>query len=131
MRVVRALYDCIEPALAWYKLFSETLQSEGFILNPYDTCITNKDLGGGKQCTIAWHVNDCIVTRIDQLYLNQLKTLMIEKFGEMKFLTDQTHDFLGMKITLRDDKKIEIDMTKQIEDLITLNKKSKLSLIQM
>ena len=36
------IYDCIESALLWYNLFSETLEVLGFEINPYDKCVTNK-----------------------------------------------------------------------------------------
>ena len=53
MKVIRAIYGCIESALQWYKMFTEKLQKEGFKLNPYDKCIANKVINN-KQCTIAW-----------------------------------------------------------------------------
>ena len=39
MRVIRAIYGCIEAALQWYILFTQTLKDMGFKLNPYDKCI--------------------------------------------------------------------------------------------
>jgi hypothetical protein len=55
--LVKALYGCVKSALLWYELFSGTLQGMGFELNPYDSCIANSTIGG-KQCTIAWYVDD-------------------------------------------------------------------------
>ena len=34
--VVKAIYGCIESALLWYNLFTETLQKYSFESNPYD-----------------------------------------------------------------------------------------------
>ena len=98
-------------------MFTETLQVDGFVLNPYDKCIANKDING-SQCTIAWHVDDCLATHIKQSVLDALAKRLIDRFGDMKITTGATHDFLGMKITIRDDKKIAIDMTEQIELII-------------
>ena len=98
MKVVRALYWCIKAALAWYKLFSETLQDEGFVLNPYDRCIVNKVIDG-KQCTIAWHVDDCVVTHVDKSVLGEFTKTMINKFGDMSINKTSTHDFLRIKIS--------------------------------
>eukprot|EP00957_Ditylum_brightwellii_P090116 6863109-Ditylum_brightwellii.AAC.1 len=44
LHILRAIYGCIEAALAWYKLFATTLQDEGFKMNPYDKCVANKDI---------------------------------------------------------------------------------------
>eukprot|EP00957_Ditylum_brightwellii_P059941 4550848-Ditylum_brightwellii.AAC.1 len=52
MRVLQALYGCIEAALAWYLFFTTTLEKEGYILNLYDKCVANKILND-KQCTIT------------------------------------------------------------------------------
>ena len=35
MRVMGAIYGCIEAALQLYNLFNSTLEKEGFVLNPY------------------------------------------------------------------------------------------------
>ena len=57
MLVFRAIYGCIESALQWYILYSETLMEKGFKLNPYDRCVANKIMNS-KQCTLAWYVED-------------------------------------------------------------------------
>ena len=77
VKVIRAIYGCIESALQWYKLFSETLKDLGFVLNPYDKCIANR-MVEGKQMTIAWHVDDCIVSHADQRVLDEFGKRMIE-----------------------------------------------------
>ena len=46
LETLRALYGCIESALRWYELYSETLSKEGFIINPYDKCVANKIITG-------------------------------------------------------------------------------------
>ena len=109
MRVIQALYGCIEAALQWYKMFTTVLMKDGFKLNPYDKCIPNKTIQG-HQCTIAWHVDDCLASHRDQKVLDTLSQRTITSFGDMKIHTGNEHDFLGMKIRIRLDKKLEIDM---------------------
>ena len=41
LRVLRALYGCIESIMLWYELFSTTLTDMGFTINPYDRCAAN------------------------------------------------------------------------------------------
>ena len=57
LRVLRAIYGCLESALLWYNLYSTTLAKIGFELNPYDLCVANKIING-SQCTIAFYVDD-------------------------------------------------------------------------
>ena len=117
MKVIRAIYGCIEAALQWYKLFTETLQDLGFKLNSYDKCIANK-FENGKQCTIAWHVDDCIATHVEQAVLDNLGKKMIKHFGEMEINTGNKHDFLGMNIVINDDRTVSVEMQDQIDKAI-------------
>ena len=55
----------------------------------------------GKQCTIAWHVDDCIATHVDQKTLDHLGKKMIYHFGDMKIHAGNEHDFLGMNTRLK------------------------------
>jgi len=36
----------------------------GFKLNPYDPCVANSQVRG-KQCTVAWYVNDNKISHVD------------------------------------------------------------------
>jgi len=57
VQLKKTLYGTLQAALLFWKLLSETLQEWGFTLNPYDKCITNKNIQG-KQCMNIWHVDD-------------------------------------------------------------------------
>jgi hypothetical protein len=46
LKLLKALYGCVQSALLWYDLFSSTLQGKGFKLNPYNTCVANKTIDG-------------------------------------------------------------------------------------
>lgn len=52
----KALYGTLKAALLFWKLLSKTLNEWGFITNPYDPCVINKQIEG-SQCTILWHVD--------------------------------------------------------------------------
>jgi len=63
LSLLKALYGCVQSALLWYKLFSETLWGIGFKINPYDCYVANCDVGG-SQCTIVWYIDDIQISRI-------------------------------------------------------------------
>jgi hypothetical protein len=63
LQLLKALYGCLKSALLWYELFAGTLQGTGFELNPYNRCVANK-MCGGKQCTIAWYVDDNNISHV-------------------------------------------------------------------
>jgi hypothetical protein len=54
----------VHAALLFWKLLTSTLVEMGFIINPYDWCVANKDIDG-KQCTILWHVDDLKISHKD------------------------------------------------------------------
>jgi hypothetical protein len=61
----------IESALLWYTLFTEVLQKEGFVLNPYDSFVTNKEING-KQCTVGWYVDNDILSHVDSKVVDEV-----------------------------------------------------------
>ena len=64
VKILRAIYGCIESALLWYELYAKTLKGMNFKLNPYDRCVANKMING-KQYTIVWYVDDNKISHVD------------------------------------------------------------------
>jgi hypothetical protein len=81
VRLLKALYGCVESALLWYKLFTEKLQDYGFVLNPYDPCAANCDING-KQCTIVWYVDDNKISHVDPKVVSDVIEYIESKFGK-------------------------------------------------
>ena len=52
-----ALCGTLWAAILFWKHLSSVLMDQGFVLNPYDSCVANKAIDG-KQCTMLWHVDD-------------------------------------------------------------------------
>ena len=57
VKVLRAIYGCIESALLWYNIYVKTLKDLDFSINPYDIFVENK-MTGGKKCTILCYFDD-------------------------------------------------------------------------
>ena len=58
LRCLNAIYGTMIAGLLFYKKPRKTLLREGFEINLYDPCVTNKMVNGKNQ-TICWHVEDC------------------------------------------------------------------------
>jgi hypothetical protein len=97
VRLIKAIYGCVQSALLWYELFSETLQKMGFALNPYDRCVANCDING-KQCTIAWYVDDTKISHVDPEVVTMIINKLEAAFGKMTVTRGSSHVFLGMNI---------------------------------
>ena len=95
----KALYGTLQAALLfWKKLSTFLIDKHGFEWNEYDWCIVNKMIEG-KQCTIAWYINDIKMLHAQQEVLEGLLTSLNEEFSKEAPLTvtqRKVHDYLGM-----------------------------------
>ena len=67
----KALCGCVQSTLLWHELFSSTLLSNGFKLNPYDLCVANPTIDG-KQCTTCWHAGDSKISHQDPTVVSKI-----------------------------------------------------------
>ena len=104
MKLLREIYGYIELALQWYNLYTQTLKAEGYILKKYDICVANKNING-KQCTVAWYVDDNKVSHIDSIVIDELLYIIKNHFVEIKIARGKKHTFLGMNLRITGDKK--------------------------
>ncbi len=58
VQCLTALYGTMVALLLCYKKFVKSLKSKGFKLNPYDPCVSNKQVNG-EQLTVCFHVDNC------------------------------------------------------------------------
>ena len=97
VRLIRALYGCMESALLWYQLYSEKLQQMGFKINQYEKCIANKVING-KQCTMAWYVDDNKVSHEDPEVVTQVIDEIESYWQGLTVHRGKKLTFLGMDI---------------------------------
>ena len=117
LRILKALYGMIESALLWYQLFTSVLLESGFELNPYDPCIANKMIDG-HQCTIAWYVDDNMISHKDQKVVEEIVGKIEESFPGLTITRGKVHTFIGMRMTFRDDRKLEVDLKDYLNEAI-------------
>ena len=120
LKVLRALYGCIRSAMLWYNLYKETLEKEGYTLNPYDRCVANKYIDR-KQCTLVRYVDDNKISHESSEVVTQEVKMISKYFGDLTITRGNEFDFLGMKIKLdRENKQVKILMTDQIEEALEM-----------
>jgi hypothetical protein len=81
LQLLKALYGCVQSALLWYDLFTNTLVQMGFKLNPYNLCVANSQIKG-KQCTIAWYVNDNKISHVDDTVVTNIIERLKSSLGK-------------------------------------------------
>ena len=117
VRLVKAIYGCVKSALLWYDLFYSHLKEMGFVLNPYDSCVANCDING-KQCTIAWYVDDMKISHVDPEVVTDIINKIESKFDKMTVMRGKEHVFLGMKIRYTDEGTAVITMRQYLEEAL-------------
>ena len=117
VRLIKALYGCVKTAMLWYDLFTNTLTQMGFVLNPYDPCIANAIIKG-KQCTIAWYVDDNKISHVDPDVVTMVTEKMEQRFDKMTVTRGKEHVFLGMNIRYTDTNTAVITMKDYLRESI-------------
>eukprot|EP00980_Cylindrotheca_fusiformis_P029055 scaffold22705_cov169-Cylindrotheca_fusiformis.AAC.1 len=104
----KALYGTLQAALLfWQNLVEFLVGQHGFVLNPYDRCVVNKQING-KQCTIAWHVDDLKISHVMNDAIEGVYQLLQDQYGKETPLTvsrGRKHEYLGMTIDYSEDGK--------------------------
>ena len=59
----------------------------------------------GKQCTIAFYIDDNKVSHKDPKVVSKVRQNLKEHFGDLKVVRGNKHTFLGMNIEILGDKK--------------------------
>jgi len=90
LQLLKALYGCVQSALLWYNLFTNTLVQMGFKLNPYDLCVANSQIKG-KQCTVAWYVDDNKISHADDTVVTVPLILGADSLAKLKSWVDTAY----------------------------------------
>ena len=118
----KALYGTLQAALLFWQNLSNFLTKEcGFIVNPYDWCVVNKDING-KQCTIGWHVDDLKISHVDKDVVEDIIKAVDNKYGKESPITvhrGPIQEYLGMIINHTVKGKVSFSMPQYVEDLLS------------
>jgi hypothetical protein len=121
VKLLKALYRTLQAALLFWRDLSEFLVvSQGYELNPYDSCVANKTVNG-KQCTILWHVDDLKISHVDSEVVDAILEQLNTKYGKEAPLTvtrGKVHDYLGLTLDFTEDGKVVVRMEDYIEGLL-------------
>ena len=121
-KFLKALYGTMQADLLfWKNLTSFLVDDMGFEVNPYDSCVVNK-IVNGKQCTIAWHVDDLKISHAKPRVVDGLINKLKSKYGVETPLTvkrGKIHEYLGMTIDYIAPGKVSFSVPKYIDKLIS------------
>ncbi len=91
VQCLNTVYGTMVAALLYYKKFVKSLTKQGYNINPYGGCVTNKVIKG-KQVTICFHIVDCKISHKSSAIIDntvvwlrvKYKNIFEDGLGEMK-----------------------------------------------
>lgn len=113
----KALYGCIESALLWYQEISTFLTSLGFVQNPYDICVLNRDCLLGRT-TVGIYVDDLIITSPIPILVSSTIKSIEDKYIQLKIHEGTKHNYLGMVLDFSDPGYVHINQTGMIQEIV-------------
>ena len=120
VELLKALYGTLRAARLFWETLSGKLQEWGFALNPYDSCVANKEIEG-QQCTITWHVDDLKISHVGEDVGRSIIQKIQDTFGqhsELSMHIGKRHDYLGMVLDFTVPGTLEIDMSNYIQVIL-------------
>ena len=121
VELLKALYGTLQAArLFWEKLQAKLVNKWGFTPNRYDSCVVNKVVGG-RQLTIAWHVDDLKISHEEEDALDEFISMMEEEFGEDSPLSvshGPIQQYLGMTLDFSEKGKVVVKMDDYVKTML-------------
>jgi len=80
----------------------------------------NKDING-KQCTIAWHVDDLKISHVYPEVVENIVRLLNEQYGKEEPITvhhGQVYDYLGMQLDFSQEGRVILSMIEYIKNIL-------------
>ena len=117
VELLKALYGALRAACLFWETLSGKLQEWGLTINPYDSCVANKDIDG-QQCTITWHVDDLKISHVEEQVVRSIIQKIQDNLGqhsELSMHIGKRHNYLGMILDFTTLGILEIDMSDYIQ----------------
>ncbi len=125
VQYLTALYGTMVALLLYYKKFVKSLKSKGFKLNPYDTCVANKQVKR-EQLTVCFHMDDCKISHLLPKVLDETiewlrseyKHVFGDGTGEMKVHRGKTHKYLSMTLDFSHDNQCRVTSIDYVDEIV-------------
>jgi hypothetical protein len=89
------------------------------VVNPYDLCVTNKDIGDGEQLTLIWHVGNLMGSCANDFELTKLSCYLANIYGpKLMMHTGTQHKYLGINFEFKTSGDLQVSMVAYLKDVI-------------
>jgi len=95
VKLLKALYGCVQSSLLWYRHLKSSLESIGLEANAKDDCVFNLNRDG-YQCTACVHVDDVFLTCANNYVLDCVILDINNSYNETTVRRGDSSPYLGM-----------------------------------
>ena len=117
VRLKQCIYGLRQSGAEWHDILVAFLKSIGYSQSVADRCVFYKH-ADGKLDLLTVHVDDLLFVYTNKSDFERIKSLFVEKFGEMKFSEGNVHSYLGMTLKSLEDGSTFVTQTGYARSLI-------------
>eukprot|EP01037_Dinobryon_pediforme_P026963 gene26963-29668_t len=117
VKLIRALYGCIESGKLWNELLTAELQGLGYTQNKCDDCVFNRS-GGTHQSTIVVYVDDLLITCVERPEIDRVLQHLRARFSSISEHHGRVHSYLGMTLDFTTPSAVNITMNGYVHDML-------------
>ena len=117
VKLLRALYGCLESARLWYNHISTFLISIGFVKSNYDECVFTQ-FHEDDLVEIGMFVDDFIITSKNINHIKNFENILKERFKEITINHGKVHNYLGMQFDFTQPSTVKINMPNYVDNLL-------------
>ena len=114
----KAMYGCVEAAALWFDNLSGVLTADGFVANPHDCCVFNKNGPDGKQITLCLHVDDILATSATQKNLDLFREYLTSVYPTVTHRQGRVVNYVGMTFDFTTDGEARVTMEHCVKDIL-------------
>jgi hypothetical protein len=119
IKLQKALYGLMKASLLFFRRLRQELEEYGFVMNPYDSCVANKEGPNGEQIMVIWHVDDLMVSCINNFELTKFSCYLAKIYGpKLTMHMGSKHDYLGVDMEFQKNGTLEVSMVKYLKNVI-------------
>jgi hypothetical protein len=119
VKLDKALYGCVESAKLFYEHISRSLTDYGYVRNPYDICVFNKQVYG-VQSTVTVHVDDLKISCKDSRGVEDLISHLKRVYKKLNVHKGPQLDYLGMDLDYSTPGFVKVSMRAMVEEAIEM-----------
>ncbi len=119
IKLQKVLYRLMRASLLFYRKPRKELGGFRFVVNPYNPCVANKDVGDRKQLTVIWHMDDLMASCVVDFELTKMSCYLANIYGpKLTMYVGNKHDYLGVDLEFEQDGRLNVLMVNYLKGLI-------------